>query len=235
MLSFIDLPLSNLNYHIFPSKRFSGSTFSGIHDETFNFFVRRWEEAFGDTKEDAKPAPGWEDHFLRQDLVSAISFKDKIIAAHLYTIYDLSAAATLKSEYFKFISPLTISNLSAMAIKNVISMEYLCVDKDIKFNSLGVSIGKVILGLGGKLSQEKGIDGAIGTPIKNNKVDLMMKNVGGFVIEKDILKYGYPVDLLFIPTKPCSKSCDPKVDFIMENLWSRRNDHTGEFYRKISA
>jgi hypothetical protein len=230
-----EVGLRNLCYHILPAKRLANSSFAKLHDEVFSFFVRRWEEAFEETKDVARPAPGWEDHFLKQDIVTAITHQNQVIAAHLYTVYDLSAASTKKSEYFHFIDPSVIAQLMKSGVRNVISMEYLCVDEAVRCNSLGVSFGKVILGLGGYLAQEKGLDGALGTPVKNNKVDTMMTNVGGEFIQKDFKKYGYTVDLLYIPTQPCLRSLDPKAREVMAALWQNRVDHTAEYFLKIAA
>ncbi|MFM6927782.1 MAG: hypothetical protein ACKOX6_04920 [Bdellovibrio sp.] len=235
MSDVVQMNLGDISYHVIPSKRLAGSSFADLHDKVFNFFVRRWEEAFEETKDHGKPAPGWEDHFLKQDMVTAITYKGEVIAAHLYTVYDLSAASTLRSEYFSFVSKETINGLLAKGVRDVTSMEYLCVDTKVKRNSLGLSFGKIILGLGGYLTEDKGLDGSVGTPIKGNKVDVMMENVGGMTIEKDFEKYGYLVDLLFIPTKPCDKGRDLKTREVMQTLWARRSDHTSEYYLKIAA
>lgn len=235
MSDVVQMNIEDISYHILPSKRLAGSSFADLHDKVFNFFVRRWEEAFEDTKDHGKPAPGWEDHFLKQDMVTAITYKGEVIAAHLYTVYDLSAASTQRSEYFSFVSKKTIMDLLQQGVRDVTSMEYLCVDSKVKRNSLGLSFGKIILGLGGYLTEDKGLDGSLGTPIKGNKVDIMMENVGGVPVERDFEKYGYMVDLLFIPTKPCEKGRDPKTKDVMTELWNRRTDHTGEYYLKIAA
>ncbi|MEN0059395.1 MAG: hypothetical protein AAGB31_11220 [Bdellovibrio sp.] len=230
-----EMKLEDLSYHILPSKRFAGSSFSKLHDNVFNFFVRRWEEAFNNTKDQGTPAHGWEDHFLKQDIVTAITCKDEVVAAHLYTVYDLSAASTRKSEYFSFFPQTTIPELIRRGIQNVTSMEYLCVDESVKRNTLELSLGKTILGLGGYLTENKGLDASIGTPLAGNKVDIMMENVGGVLLEKGIKKYGFPVDLLFIPTKPCHPGRDPKTREVMTTLWNRRLDYTKEFYSKFAA
>lgn len=233
MSNVTQMQISDIEYHVLPAKRLAGSSFADLHDKVFNFFVRRWEEAFEETP--GKPAPGWEDHFLKQDMVTAITHKGEVIAAHLYTVYDLSAASTLRSEYFGFVAKETIQGLLQQGVRNVTSMEYLCVDSSVKRNSLGLSFGKIILGLGGYLTGDKGLDGTVGTPIKGNKVDVMMENVGGYTIEKDFEKYGYEVDLLFIPTKPCAESRDPKSREVMKQLWNSRLDYTREYYMKFAA
>lgn len=235
MSDIIQMNLDDVCYHVLPSKRLAGSSFADLHDKVFNFFVGRWEEAFEDTKDHGKPAPGWEDHFLKQDMIAAITYRGEVIAAHLYTVYDLSAASTQKSECFSFISKETIKGLLLKGVRNVISMEYLCVDSRVKRNSLGISFGKVIAGLGCYLTEDKGIDGAIGTPIKGNKVDAMMENMGGFPIQTNFEKYGYMVDLLFIPTNPSEEGRDLKAREVMQALWARRFDYTSEYYSKLAA
>lgn len=235
MSGLVEIKLQDIKYHILPAKRVSGSSFAKLHDDVFGFFVRRWEEAFEETKDTAKPAPGWEDHFLKQDIVTAITVKGKTVAVHLYTVYDLLAMSTRKSEYFSFIQPGTVENMLRNGVNTVTSMEYLCVDSEIRMNSLGVSFGKLILGLGGYLTESRGMDASIGTPLKQNKVGDMMINVGGVFIQKDFEKYGYKVDLLMIPTRPCERSRDPKARPIMEHLWNDRADYTLEYYSKIAA
>jgi hypothetical protein len=230
-----DISIKDISYHILPAKRLFGSSFSRLHDEVFSFFVHRWEQTFEETKDIAKPAPGWEDHFLKQDIVTAITCRGQVVAAHLYTVYDITAASTKKSEYFSFMTPSTVEGLLQNGIHNVISMEYLCVDPSVRLNSLAVSFGKMIVGLGAYLAMEKGLDGALGTPMKGNKVDTMMTNVGGYWIQKDFQKYGYQVDLLVIPTRPCERSQDPKAGFVMEWLWEHRKDHTKEYFLKVAA
>jgi hypothetical protein len=117
----------------------------------------------------------------------------------------------------------------------VLSMEYLCAESEVKRNSLGISIGKTIVALGAMLADNKGFDGALGTPIKSIKGDLMMENVGGKFIQSDFSKYGYRVDLLFIPTKPCERSRDISVGKIADHLWLSRQDHSIEFFGKMAA
>jgi hypothetical protein len=63
----------------------------------------------------------------------------------------------------------------------------------------------------------------------------MMQNVGGEFIQENFLKYGYVVDLLFIPTKPCSNSRDLKTGNIVEWLWSNRQDHSVEFFSQLAS
>lgn len=229
------IEIKNLKYHVLPAKRVGGNSFAKLHDDVFNFFVQRWEAAFDETKDVAKPAPGWEDHFLKQDIVTAITENDKVVAAHLYTVYDLSAASTRKSEYFSFVTPKTLEGLLKNDVKTVFSMEYLCVDSGVQRNSLGVSFGKVIAALGGRLAEDRLMDGGLGTPLRSNKVADMMRNVGGYMVQENFEKYGYDVDLLLIPTKPCEKSRDPKVREIVTTLWETRADYTNEYYSKIAA
>ena len=63
----------------------------------------------------------------------------------------------------------------------------------------------------------------------------MMENVGGYLIQKDFEKYGYTVDLLFIPTKPCARSRDLKTRSLTDQLWVHRMDYTREYYSKLAA
>lgn len=235
MSEFVDMTISDLRYHVLPAKRLAGSSFAQLHDNVFNFFVRRWTEAFSEIEDQGTPASGWEDHFLKQDIVTAITYKGEVVAAHLYTVYDLSAASTKKSEYFSFFSSEAMKAWEGMGVRNVTSMEYLCVDAKFKKNQLGLSLGKIILGLGAYMTEEKGLDAAIGTPLVGNKVDLMMENVGGHLLEKDINKYGFAVDLWSIPTKPCLKNKDPKYDVSMKHLWNHREDFTKEYFNKLVA
>jgi hypothetical protein len=53
-----EMKLEDLEYCILPAKRVAGCGFAELHDEVFGFFVRRWEKAFRDTLEVARPATG---------------------------------------------------------------------------------------------------------------------------------------------------------------------------------
>ena len=235
MSDVMEINVADLQYHVLPSKRWAGSSFAKTHDAVFNFFVDRWEEAFNAIKDQGSMTHGWEDHFLKQDMITAITHKNEVIAVHLYTIYDLSSASTRRSEYFSFLPKNTIPQLLEQGIQNVTTMEYLCVAPKAKKNTLGTSFGKIILGLGGYLTEDKGLDGSVGTPLKDNKVDVMMENVGGILLAKDVMKYEFRVDLMIIPTTPCERSRDPRAGEIMDFLWKNRLDYTKEFFSRLAS
>lgn len=223
--------LDSVSYHIFPAKRLGNCDYAKIHDESFKFWISQWREAFSK----AKPSEGWEDHFHKQDLVTSITIEGRVVASHLYTFYDLRAESTKCSEIFSFVEESTQNHLLDQGKTSLMSMEYLCADSEYRLNSLKLGLGKTILGLGAYLAEEKGLDGAMGTPVFGNKVRKMMENVGGYPLQEKFKKYGFDVDLIFIPTQPCERSRDQAAGEAMKHLWTHRIDYSMEYHAKLAV
>lgn len=226
----LEMKLCDLKYHIFPAKRLGRCEYSLIHDQTFEFWIKIWTEAFSH----AQPNHGWEDAFQKQDLITSITFHDKVIGAHLYTFYDITASSTKKSECFSFISEETQRTLLKDGFKDLMSMEYLSVDQTVRKNSLEVGFGKVLVALGGRLAEDKNLDGAIGTPVRGNKVDAMAENIGGYNVQSNFKKFGFDCDLVLMPSKPCAPSTDLKARKVVDYLWETRTDYSISYYSKLA-
>jgi hypothetical protein len=218
--------VDGLRYVVVPTKLSKNESEECIkdHNAVYNFWVSHWTKAFAST---GAPQKGWEDHFLRQDFATGLVLGDEVIACHLYSTYDLRSSAAIGSEYLHYISEPSIAKLKAKNYINLVSMEYLGVNSEYRINSTGVSLGEVIGTLGVHMAEAIGADGVLGMPISTTKVDKMMYNISGEVIQEGIEKYGYSLHLQVAPSAPRPPSRDPAIENQCSILWRARTDHTG--------
>lgn len=218
-----NLKIEELNYHLLPSKRRKNAIYSDIQDSIFNFWVRQWASVFNKS---GSPKKGWEDHFLRQDLVAAVSTKTEIIGCVLFTFYNTKALSSLKSEYFSYINQCSLDFLNERQMEDVMSVEYLTVDHRFSQNSLKLSFGKLLVTMAAYVAEEHCMDGILGMPISTTKVDKMLLNIGAEMVQPNIQKYGYVLNLMAAKTQPSEKGRDNHLRVITDDLWDRRSDYT---------
>ncbi len=220
---FSEMKLHDLNYHVVPTDRRGYCAHGQIQNDIYDFWTQQWHQAFNRS---GNPKKGWEDHFMRQDLVTAISLKGQMIGCLLFTFYDVYSHAARGSEYFSYISDETMALLKKRNLKDVMTVEYLAIDERFSRNSLAVSLGKVIISLAGYVAENQGMDALISMPISGTKVDKMLANIGGQIIQPDIKKYGYTLNLMMALTQPVEKGIDKAVRQVTDDLWARREDYS---------
>ena len=214
--------IERIQYYVLPSKRVASSTFSLIQDDVFDFWVTEWTRNFS---KGGNPKSGWEDHFIRQDIITALTLDQEIIGCHLYSFYNLDSHSTLASEYFNYISSESLKKLRQKRYSDCMSMEYLCVAPKVQRNDFKISFGNLILALGTYIAEDEGADCVLGMPILGfgNKVDKMLENVGGEDIQTGIKKYGYELKLMAAQTNPRVNSKNLTIKKFADHLWHNRH------------
>lgn len=215
--------LNNLSYVILPSKITGEENFVPEYENVYSFWENSWKKTFA---ESGSPQSHWQDHFLRQDAVVALKNNDTVLGCILSTVYSLNSISALKSEYFKYITPETVEQLKSQQIKRAMTMEYLCVDPQYKQNKQKLGIGRLLVALTTNVARSLGADCAFGMPILGTKVDKMIANVGGYVVQPDIKKYGYTLQLMVTPAQVNFKSEDTEVEQYRKKLWNSRQDYS---------
>jgi len=218
-----DVRLQDFSYHVVPIDRRGLCAHAQIQDDIYNFWTQQWHQAFNRS---GNPKKGWEDHFMRQDLATAISVKGQIVGCLLFTFYDVGSRAARGSEYFSYITEPTIQKLRSAGLKDVMTVEYLAIDENFSRNSLQISLGKVIISLAAYVAENQAMEALISMPISGTKVDKMLANIGAQIIQPDIKKYGYTLNLMMARTQPSEKGRDQAVRQVTDHLWSRRRDYS---------
>lgn len=217
-----NINLKNFKYYVVPIQRRHGSPYGKIQDKIFDFWVEQWTNHF----KKSNPKSGWQDHFLRMSLATAIGYEDQIIGCTLHTFYNLSAHSTLQSEYFSYLDKKLIEKMYQDGFKDAMTNEYVTVCAQWNKNAINVSFGKVLMALSSYVAEAHDIDGIICTPIEGNTVSKMLENIGAVVFQENIKKYGYTLKAMLAKTKPATKSLDTRIHPIVESLWQNSVDYS---------
>ncbi len=217
-----NLYLNKIKYYVVPTSRNRNSAHGKIQDKIFDYWVEQW----GNNFKNSKPKEGWQDHFLRMSLVTALEYENQIIGCLLFRFYNFDAHSSLKSEYFSYIDKNLVKNMSGDGLKDAMSVEYLSIDPAWSKNSMNVSLGKIIIALSSYVAEQHNADCIISMPIGGTKVDKMLENIGAMAIQEDIKKYGYTLKLMMTKTKPATKGIDIKVRAITDTIWENRIDYS---------
>jgi hypothetical protein len=219
-----NVKLENIEYYVVPVDRNQSSPYGGIQDKIFDFWSSQWTANF----KKSNPKPGWQDHFLRMNLASAIGYQGQIIGCLLFKFYNLTAHSTKQSEYFSYIDRPVVQRLSDDGFKDAMSVEYLAIDPSWSKNPMKISLGKIIITLSAYVAETHDMDCIISMPIGGTKVDKMLENIGAVSIQEGIEKYGYTLKLMMTKTKPATKSIDSNIKIITDRLWRNRIDYSVE-------
>lgn len=216
--------LSSAEYVIIPGKMPFNCNFKETYNEIYEFWERIWAKTFSDS---GAPEGTWRDHFIRQNVVVALKSPEEVISVHLYTLYNIEAKSSRDAEYFSYISELSMARLKKSGLTRTMSMEYLASNPDWVHNAQKVSVGRIMAALGAYVGESLGADCTLGMPIKGTSVEKTSASIGGYSIQNGIMKYGYELKLMVMPTNPRPESQDPEAARWSQELWNRRRDLSG--------
>jgi hypothetical protein len=211
----------NLKYIVLPGtpeKNFPGQDF---HNRVYSFWKEFWTEVYGSEE----GVDG--DTFLRQDFVPVVTHGDDIVAVHLYTIFNPKTLATKNHSYFHCYPKDFFSYLDAEGMESVMSIESLTVNSAWRKGRVGVSFGEVMIGCSLNYFESTLADAVI-APTRNDRGVNRMCYKFGFDCYASSLDYrGFDIDIVCGNKKRVQPSPDPKINEIINHLWSSRIDLTG--------
>ncbi len=217
------LLFEDLSYCILPSAD-PRAEYVDLHNRVFNFWKDSLAAAFAETGND--PATLIDD-FVRQDLITAILYKNEVVATLLLSFYTLEADAAREFRYLKDNYPETyIRKLKNHGVKTVMSMQYLTVRPDWRKKNKPVHLAPTIFALAQFIQRDFNIDAIVSVVRRDNKVNDLVYSLGGECIVADVENHHTPCDLIVMYKDKPQKYPSNHVKDLTRSLWSRRVDAT---------
>lgn len=232
-MSDLNLDLKDLKYIVLPGK-LCHPDYLAAYEGAYNFWFENWTAVFQDLKVDKTPKP---DDFFRQDFIPIIVYKDKVIAIHLYTLYDLRTSVTLGHSYLAYnFNTDYFEKLKNLGVRKVMSMEALFVDPSCRKSKTGIHFSEAIICLGQRIfSEYTDADGIIAPARCDNKVAAMAYTLGFQPVIEGITLNNVQVDFVLFERGRAIAQGSQGTDFVIRHLWNSRKLATGmERSRKVA-
>jgi hypothetical protein len=214
----------DLNYVIL-SGRFCKAEQLPIYQSAFEFWFKNWSMVYAELAANKGPNP---DDFFRQDFIPVILHEGKIVAIHLYSLYDVRMRCGFEHSYLKYnFNEVFFSDCQRWGIGKMMSMESLFVDANYRKSKTGVQLSEVLISLGQKVFAELTDADAIFAPARSdNKVAQTCNRLGFDSVQKNIILNNVPVDFIFC-RRPQIRNAEDEVRFFVESLWERKGNEVG--------
>lgn len=211
-------------YHILPGNPGPGFQKIELYHRAYMMWKEFWEQVYGDAgaADCFKP-----DDFLRQDFIPVLTYKNEIVAMHLYTLFNTTNYAVRDHRYFAFYPENFFSYLSDKQSPYAMSIEYLTVAPGWRKRNVGFSIGESLIGCSLNYLEPTNAQVAIAPARTDNKVHTMCYNFGFDCFEAGITKRNFSVDLVAGFKEKVQKNPSEKINQLIEHMWAHRQDHTG--------
>jgi len=217
--------LSKLQYYIIPNEVNTSIEIRDLQNEAYAFWREIWDYTLGQMSLPALDG----NEFLRQKYITVIKYEDKIVASHLYSVFDLRHLSTLRSKYFEEYSGELLSYCGSRKVNTILTQEYLSVSSLARKSNTGISFPEVLMGLAVKLTQFLSLDATGGT-IRSGvpSVDRVSREINTESIGVKVIRYNMDhsfhigvKDSLRLPGSNEAKS-------LILNLWNNKIDLCNE-------
>lgn len=211
--------VSDIKYIVLPG-RFCESSYLPLYNKAFDFWKQNWTDVFKQLGTSKVPSA---DDFFRQDFIPVILHQDRIVAIHLYTLYDMRTDRTLGHSYLAHnFTPEYFSILKGKGLEKVMSMESLFIDPAYRKSLVGVQFAEVLICLGQRLFEQYTDAEAIIAPARQDvKVSVIAQPIGFKIIQPDITLNNVPVDLVLCRRGEPAHSPNELTRFYTEALWRK--------------
>lgn len=219
------LNISDLRYYLLPGKTLPWFEQQEIYNQVYSFWRQIWAQVFS---EHGKPEALSADDFCRQDIVQAVTYRDRIVSIGLNSIFNFDSSPTQEQKYFSSFTGNNLLYLKEEKVRSVLSMEFLTVCPEFRKLTTGFSFAHVIAELGFRLLRELNLDVAVATVRKEKyaMINELASRLGGEVLQEDVLRGNILCDLMCVFQRSYRPLPDPRVQDMVGYLWSERMDFT---------
>lgn len=217
--------LNDLVYVVLPGKPPASYQYLELYNHVFRFWRSFWSKVLTDVGADHGARA---DDFQRQDLICALLHGRDVVGLHTHTLFDLAQDSAREHSYFeRLFSPDYLIALGDRRVRSVMTLEYLSVLPDWQTAQLGVSLARALVALALRQARMFAVDAAVAAPRCDLAVDRLAAELGAErVLTEDGLVHGRPTARMAFFPGQFRDPRDPKVQRLVESLWSMRFDFT---------
>jgi hypothetical protein len=215
--------LKRLEYTLFAGKGRGEITYPDLHNRVYGYWKRFWSEVYG--QQGSLDAFHVED-FARQDIVAVLHDREKVVALHLYSVFQLDLLFTRDHNYFKFYPENFFAFMKEKGANVTLSLEYLTVDPEWRKSKLGLSLGEVMVGCAIEVARSLEVDAVIAPARTENKVNQMGYHFGIECFQGGITKRNFTVDLTAGFVDKLHANADTTIQSLSDHYWAKRQDLT---------
>jgi hypothetical protein len=232
VVSFGERRVAKLRYVLLSGAK-ARPEFCPLHNQAYALWQSNWQKTFEDLKSNAKLSA---DDFVRQNIISALFDGEKAVGLLLHTYLDLNLDAVRAHSYLSTYPCQVVEGLRHSGAAQVLTMEYLTLDKNWRKSKVGVALGEVILGLGVQVLVESGFDSMVVVTRNDRQVNKILYGYGARCLAANLTKHNVSVDLVSLDKGKTYPGADSEVNRWIEYFWSRREGYAdfGEFKEMAS-
>lgn len=160
------------------------------------------------------------------DFIIGITHKDLVVACHMYSLFDLDLIPTRHKAYLSGLNQSSWDFLKQNNYSKLMSLEYLTVHPEFRKRIIGFSLADTLIALGLKCLKTLNHSAVIGYSRTDLGVDKAAEKSGAINVQSGIIKFGNPCNFQVVPADHIQPHPNEKVRSIIEDLWSRRVDHS---------
>lgn len=223
--------LSSMSYDILPGVFLPDAPSAELHEHSFQFLRKFWSEVLkrNGAQHDIDPRV-----FQQVDFINVIKHENQVVALLLQSVLNFESSAIDFHPYFSNAKEKEfLRALKAKGVRSGLTCEYLTVDEAWRKNPLGLSMAKIIVGLGYSIQRELGIDVSIGRCRTDVGSDLLMTERGGERLITNVMMHNTPIDFCVLHINQMTPHPNPEVEAVTEALWSRRNDFATTQFKEL--
>jgi hypothetical protein len=221
----VNSALNDLVYVVLPGKPPASYQYIELYNHVFRFWKAFWSKVLTDVGADHGARA---DDFQRQELVCALLHGRDVVGLHTHTFFDLAQDPAREHSYFeRLFTPAYIAALRDRRVRSVMTLEYLSVLPGWQSTSLGVSLSRALVALALRQAQLFSVEAAVAAPRCDLSVDRLAAELGAErVLPEDGLVHGRPTARMAFFPGQFRDPRDPRVQRLVESLWSMRFDFT---------
>lgn len=216
-MSFLD----QLNYTILPNTDEAHSAYLNLFNEVYGFWKQYWGETI---KQMGGPALD-QSQILRQDLISILTWQNKIVGTHFYSVFDWRLDLTKESDYFSQVASELDNYCISKKVNRILTQEYLCVSPEFRKSISQVSVPEVIISLALKIMDYMDCEATVGTVRAGApSVDRICKQINATLMETNVFRYSQPHKFFIANNKEVQSLANPELNSLVIKLWEQKTD-----------
>lgn len=166
------------------------------------------------------------DDFFRQNFIFCLKHEAEIMGFALGTVFDLRVQNHKEHHFIGSLNPFTVEKIRQSGLDRILSLEYLTLETEWRKKSTEVLWAEVLIAVGILFADHNPeiIDGLIGTPRNDIKMNNVGNNAGFTTIQDEIFKMDYPCAVQINPIQKNRIFKNPQTDEMARSLWNSRID-----------
>ncbi len=210
---------SEFKYTILPA-RFCAKQYLPLYDQAFKFWYDNWTKVFRDIQAEKTVNA---DDFFRQDFIPVITYREHLVAIHLYTLFDFRTEAVLQHSYVKTnFNNEFVGACRERGLEKMMSMESIFANPDFRKSKTGINFPRLMASLGQKIFTEHTDAQAIFAPARVDlKVSASVQPIGFEVLQPGVILNNVPVDFIICMRDKIQPPPDDEQLFV-QRLWRGR-------------